>query len=251
MNEFKAKTAVTLASPYTRPATKIVSTAIAVSLITFGVMLPKPAQALSLVTDRTALGANDYIDWGTLGSSFTPVANPSPVTSNLGSNATISQAGANVYVLSQGSSWAGNFAPNDFVLWTGGANGPITISFANPVFGAGAQIQNNNYGAFTANLTALDAGNNVLGTFDWDGNSTANSDNSAIFMGVNDNTASISKLVFSIPGSQDFGINRLAIDGVGATAVPWETDALPVVGSVAILGLGLWAKRKFTKTKLK
>ena len=99
MNEFKANTAVTFASPYTTPATKIVSTAIAVSLITFGVMLPKPAQAISLVTDRTALGANDYIDWGTLGSSLTPVANPSPVTSNLGSNATISQAGGNIKVL--------------------------------------------------------------------------------------------------------------------------------------------------------
>jgi hypothetical protein len=46
-------------------------------------------------------------------------------------------------VRQQGNGWAGNFAPNDFVLWTGGANGPITISFASPVFGAGAQIQSN------------------------------------------------------------------------------------------------------------
>ena len=223
MNEFKAKTAVTLASPYTRPATKIVSTAIAVSLITFGVMLPKPAQAISLVTDRTALGANDYIDWGTLGSSLTPVANPSPVTSNLGSNATISQAGGNMEVRQQGTGWGGNFAPNDFVLFTKGANGPITISFANPVFGAGAQIQSNYQGAFTANLTAFDASDNVLGTFDWVGNSNGNSD-SAIFIGVNDNTASISKLAFSVPiapaNPQDFAINRLSIDSVGGNCCP-------------------------------
>jgi hypothetical protein len=209
------------------------------------------------VTDRTALGANDYIDWGTLGSSFTPVPNPSPVTSNLGSNAIVSQAVvSNMEVRQQGSNgWGGNFAPNDFVLWTQGTNGPLTISFANPVFGAGAQIQSNYMGAFTANLTAFDASDNVLGTFDWVGNSNGNSDNSAIFIGVNDNTASISKLSFSVPiassNPEDFAINRLAIDSVGATAVPWETDALPVVGSVAILGLGLWAKRKFTKTKLK
>ena len=36
-----------------------------------------------------------------------------------------------------------------------------------------------------------------------------------------------------------------------ATAVPWETDALPIIGSTVILGLGLWAKGKLTKTKLK
>jgi len=32
-----------------------------------------------------------------------------------------------------------------------------------------------------------------------------------------------------------------------ATAVPWETDALPVIGSTVLFGAGLWAKRKFAK----
>jgi hypothetical protein len=32
-----------------------------------------------------------------------------------------------------------------------------------------------------------------------------------------------------------------------ATAVPWETDALPVIGSTVLFGLGLWAKNKFAK----
>jgi hypothetical protein len=31
------------------------------------------------------------------------------------------------------------------------------------------------------------------------------------------------------------------------TAVPWETDALPVIGSTVLFGLGLWTKRKFAK----
>jgi hypothetical protein len=31
------------------------------------------------------------------------------------------------------------------------------------------------------------------------------------------------------------------------TAVPWETDALPVVGSTILFGLGVWGKRKFAK----
>ena len=33
-----------------------------------------------------------------------------------------------------------------------------------------------------------------------------------------------------------------------ATPVPWETDALPVIGSTVLFGLGLWAKNKFAKT---
>jgi len=32
-----------------------------------------------------------------------------------------------------------------------------------------------------------------------------------------------------------------------ATAVPWETDALPVIGSTVLFGFGLWAKQKFGK----
>ena len=32
-----------------------------------------------------------------------------------------------------------------------------------------------------------------------------------------------------------------------ATAVPWETDALLVIGSIVLFWAGLWAKRKFAK----
>jgi hypothetical protein len=32
-----------------------------------------------------------------------------------------------------------------------------------------------------------------------------------------------------------------------ATPVPWETDALPVIGSTVLFGFGLWAKNKFAK----
>ena len=33
-------------------------------------------------------------------------------------------------------------------------------------------------------------------------------------------------------------------------AVPWETDALPVVGSTVLFGLGLWGKRKLAQKKI-
>lgn len=36
-----------------------------------------------------------------------------------------------------------------------------------------------------------------------------------------------------------------------ATAVPWETDALPIIGSTVLFGLGVWGKRKLVQTKQK
>ena len=43
----------------------------------------------------------------------------------------------------------------------------------------------------------------------------------------------------------------LTISSLTPAAVPWETDALPVIGSTVLFGLGLWAKKKFAKPLLK
>lgn len=249
-------------------------TVTATTLMSLGVLLPGSAQAISFVgrSDINSFGANDYYDWGTLGRNETPINNPSTVTSNLGKSATISQSDGSFSIWKQsltpgtwspGTGWRGNFTPGDNLLGTAGINGPITITFANPVFGALTQIQSNYPGNFTANLTAYDVSNNSLGTFSLAGLSTFGANNSAIFIGVKDSTASIAKLTFSVPDSsnpQDFAINRFYLNANGGdvnttpinseiAAVPWETDALPVVTSTILFGLGLWLKRKYQQNK--
>jgi hypothetical protein len=62
---------------------------------------------------------------------------------------------------------------------------------------------------------------------------TASPDNYAPGFFVQENTGGDALLISS---------NNLT-----ATAVPWETDALPVVGSTIFFAGGLWAKRKFAK----
>ena len=60
-------------------------------------------------------------------------------------------------------------------------------------------------------------------------------------------SGSITSAAGSINGTQ---LNaREAINSVPSSvvAVPWETDALPVIGSTVLFGFGLWAKRKFAK----
>lgn len=210
-----------------------------------------PSLAISLVTNRAALGANDYIDWSSFGPNGTSVTNPSLINSNLGNSATVSQGNpSNLIVRQQSVDWFGNFAPNDFVLYTNAFASSLTISFANPVFGAGAQIQwnSNIYPNFTANLTAFDSNNNSLGTFNLAGVSNNNADNSAIFIGVQDTTASIAKLTFSTDFPGNPAINRLSIN---ATSVPWKTDALSVIGPTLIFGLGVWCKHNYNTKALK
>jgi hypothetical protein len=250
-------------------------TVTATTLLSLGVLLPGSAQAISFLgrSHINSFGANDYYDWGTLGPGTT-VNNFSTVTSNLGKSATISQASASgtFQILKQSltpntwseGGWNGNFTPGDNLLSTNSTGGPITITFTNPVHGALTQIQRNAFGNFTANLTAYGVNNNTLGTFSLAGLSTSNADNSAIFIGVKDSTASIAKLTFSVPGSvpgnEYFSINRFYVNTNGGkvnttsinseiVAVPWETDALPVVTSTILFGLGLWLKRKYQENK--
>jgi len=245
-------------------------TVTATTLLSLGVLLPGSAQAISFLgrSNINSFGANDYYDWGTLGLGTT-VNNSSTVTSNLGKSATIQASASGTFqILKQsltpntltGTGWNGNFTPGDNLLSTNSTGGPITITFTNPVHGALTQIQRNAFGDFTANLTAYDVSNNSLGTFNLAGLSTSNADNSAIFIGVKDSTASIAKLTFSVTGNEYFSINRFYVNTNGGNvnttsinseivAVPWETDALPVVTSTILFGLGLWLKRKYQENK--
>jgi hypothetical protein len=49
-------------------------------------------------------------------------------------------------------------------------------------------------------------------------------------------------------GGDRNSINTYATASIGyAEPVPWETDALPVIGSTILFAGGLWAKNKFAK----
>ncbi len=91
---------------------------------------------------------------------------------------TVTSVGASLTPNQQNSGWSGNFAPGTALLWTASAGPDITLTFAQPVYGAGAQIQADYFGAFTAEVI-------VNGTqhFTETGNSTSAGDNSAIFIG--------------------------------------------------------------------
>jgi hypothetical protein len=226
-------------------------------------VLPSPVQAVTLVTERAALGGDDQIDWSSLGPvapfNFLPNSFPATSSGGLGLSVEIPEnTGLTSPFVFQTLPEPGiptNFAQGDFILFTGfipgppptvGNPGPLTITFDTPVLGAGAQIAVDDTPEFTAFISAFDNANNLLGTFSEVGTSELALDNSALFLGVLSDTPNISRLVFSSSEPERaFGINTLSLAAV-PVAVPESTSTLGLLAFGA-LGAGFALKRKLDK----
>jgi hypothetical protein len=226
-------------------ASRLSLTIAGTALVLMSVAGPSHA-TLTPVSSRPALSGNDFIDWGILGPAFTNVSNPFGINSNNGLPVTVHQQGQSGFQRRDQSTggWAGNFAPGDTLLWTNGANGPITLDFASPIFGAGTQIQTDFFGLFSGVLSAYDSSSALLGSVPFSGNSTSAGDGSAIFVGVLSDSQNISKLVYDVQlatsSPTDFAINRtdLATTGnVSPTPEPCTLALLATGGGPMLLAL--------------
>ena len=152
-----------------------------------------------------------------------------------------------MYRLEQSNSWNGNFAPGDHLLYNGaaftGVQGDISLTFATGIFGVGAQVQADFYGGFSGTISAYGQFNNLLGSFNFNGVSNGNADNSAVLAGVLDNTPDIYRIVFhtsDIFGGNDFAINQVDL----VTSVPDTGTTLSLL-SFGIIGIALM--RRFAR----
>lgn len=194
---------------------------------------------VTLVTDRSNLNANDCVDWGVLGPVYTSLSNPTALTSNGGVaiQAEVVEPGL-MLRLDQSAGWDGCFTPGDRLLYTGYEQGPLVITFGQPVISVGSQIQWNGLGAYTARITAYDGADNPLGYVTRDGLSNFDGDGTALFIGVADSNGlpSIQRIVFSLENvpnrSKDFTINQLDFRT--------RNTEVPEPGSLALLaGVGV------------
>lgn len=231
----------------------LTSTTIAVSL---SLALISPSFAVSLVTNRADLNANDSIDWSSLGQVLNPF-NPNfadflgfsfsgTSAGGLGLDVDINPINPPItppFVFKTAPIPQGiptNFANGDFLLFTGlqfglfpapGNPGPISISFAQPVRAAGAQIAVDDEPNFVGTIKAFDINDNLLDSFSVNGTSSKALDNAAIFLGVKSALAEISRIEFSSDfNNRAIGINTLSIDNP-AIPEPSLTIALIVMGS--------------------
>ena len=198
--------------------------------------------------------ANDTIDWGQLGPSFTLLTTPENWTST--SALYTGQVGItgsplgtqNFERRDEGNGWGGNFFPGEHLLWNEGTQYQTGIDFGvlfnQNVYGGGAQIQSDYFGPFTATLTAYQccsvSPGNLLGTVVMLGNSNGNADGSAIFISFLSNTPNVWFLNFNVV--DQFGGDSLSIGTVTLYSTP-EPGSLLLLGSGA-LGLAGVIRRK-------
>ncbi len=200
-----------------------------------------PASAqVALVGSAAALGANDEIDWaqtGPAGSEFGWYYGDSqPISVNVASTlalgATVSSG--NLSRVDQGNGWNGFFAPGTALLWnqnsyavsSGGITGnviqggnDISVQFASPVSGAGAQMEADIGFPFTCSIAAYDSQGNLLGSF-----SVGAAGNTAAFVGVTSPIPNISRVVFHAKANISDSINM----AMGPVFVN-DTNYLPAI----------------------
>jgi len=202
------------------------------------------------VTNRAALGGDDFIDWGQLGAAatFNPLAEPAGVTSNLGRSATVQNTGGDLYRFDEGDgTFGGHFTTGDALLFTFFDGGNIDIDFASATGRAGAQIQGGSGQAFRATIAAFALGGALLESWDLDGLASdplTYGDGSNIFVGISRASNDIDRIVFSVSypgdplqGDLSLAINRLSFGP--AASDPGGHVPEPATLALVMLGLGL------------
>ncbi|HVN90076.1 MAG TPA: hypothetical protein VMT61_09710 [Candidatus Binataceae bacterium] len=192
--------------------------------LTLAVLLNSSARAdtLTLITDQTNQKSDDSIDWSQLGADATVLNASFSANTALNNGVSVALKGSNsltsVVCTATPCSWGTGFTAGDTLLWTSdnanGGNGPLTLTFATPVFGAGALIKADLPGQFTAQIQARQNGK-VLKSF------TEKSDTAGdpIYIGVLDSTAAnITGVVFSLSSCPkfsscaDFAVDKVQVN---------------------------------------
>ncbi len=178
------------------------------------------SDTLIQVTSQAGQASNDSIVWSQLGIDQTVLAASFNVTSANGATVGVALAGpssiASVVCSAPAATVTKNTATGSLCSWTSGTggtspftggdtllsasnaanggNGPVTLTFAKPVAGAGALIQANVPGQFTAQITAFN-GNTNLGSFAQASDTFGN----PVYIGLKDQTgANVTSIQFSL-----------------------------------------------------
>lgn len=197
----------------------------------FGVTAQAAFATVLLTNSRSAvtnLGSQAFsVDWGALGGDLTPLGSTF-------SQGPVTVGGADAFTLFNGSTYNADFLADEFVLSLFDANnfnplsGIFSLTFATAIRAAGAQVQALAFGGFTGTISAFDATNGLLGSFNVSGINGGNGNGSAVFAGIISDAINISRIEFA-----GFG-EGAAINQVSAN-VPEPPMLLLLLGPLAFL----------------
>jgi hypothetical protein len=204
------------------------------SLCLFLLLAVVPLQASLLQVTEVGLNAADRFQWSSLGGDITPLSPPVALVSQGGRTASLD--GSTDFALFSGSTYNADFLPTDTVLsafdlntFTSLVTG-IRIVFAIPVYGVGAQIQVNAFGAFQGTLELFDSSFVSLGTVQVNSTVQGNGDGSAPFLGAL-STDPIKAALFTADSS------GVAINDLQVNLVPEPAEIFALLPALALLAI--------------
>jgi hypothetical protein len=232
--------------------TKPLTCRIVASVILGSLMCGQIASAgsISMLNTRTEISGGETLDWSGFGPADTDVPSNSMLTTASGIVVTVTQPSYGMQIRQEGlpanlsGSWTGDFLPGQALLTNWNSPFAVTLSFSQPIFAAGVQIEPGQVqdlpASFTAYVIAYD-GDNIIGQFSTDGVRSISRDGSAPFLGVADDLPEITSLTYRIivetngPSAGDLGMNFLSLESSAPSPEPssWLYASSALIAAIA------------------